>query len=47
MEPEQKNPNHSYIWTDLQAITRQHEQTRKSACGASAIINVLVCEYLK
>ena len=32
----------AFIWTELEAFIKQHEQTGQSSCGASAIINVLV-----
>lgn len=31
----------SMIWTDQEALTKEHEQTAKSACGLSAVINIL------
>lgn len=31
----------AFIWTELEAFIKQHEQTGQSSCGASAIINVL------
>ncbi len=31
-----------FIWSQKEALLKQHEQTARSACGASAIINVLV-----
>lgn len=31
-----------FIWSIKEALLKQHEQTAKSACGASAIVNVLV-----
>ena len=34
--------NEAHIWTETEALLLQHEQTSPSACGASAIINVLV-----
>ena len=34
--------NRNQIWTDKEAILKQYEQTKRSACGASGIINVLV-----
>lgn len=32
----------AYLWTDTEALIKQHEQNGQSACGATAIINVLV-----
>lgn len=32
----------AYLWTDTEALLKQHEQTGSSACGATAILNVLV-----
>jgi hypothetical protein len=32
----------AYLWTDTEALLKQHEQTGASACGATAILNVLV-----
>lgn len=32
------------LWTDTEALLKQHEQTGASACGATAILNVLVCQ---
>ena len=34
--------NEAHIWTETEALLLQHEQTSPSACGASAIVNVLV-----
>lgn len=36
-----KEKSSFFIWSEKEALSKQHEQTARSACGASAMINVL------
>lgn len=36
----------AYLWTDTEALIKQHEQSGPSACGETAILNVLVIHLI-
>lgn len=40
--PDSLLSSYAYLWTDTEALLKQYEQTGSSACGATAILNVLV-----